>query len=102
MLLEPIKFEPSEEQKSTLLSSFRQLVNCLSADEILDCVAMKIFEKFSLYNIIYMLNYHCIRIYSNFPHFYVKMKENLAIIAKIVNLLQKLCEIKVTFDFMSN
>ena len=46
-LLEPFKFEPSEEQKSSLLSSFRQLVNCLSPEEILDCVAMKIFETFS-------------------------------------------------------
>ena len=30
------------------------------------------------------------------------MKENKAIITEIVNLHQKLCEIKTTFDFMSN
>ena len=30
------------------------------------------------------------------------MRENRAIITEIVNLHQKLCEIKTTFDFMSN
>ena len=30
------------------------------------------------------------------------MKENKAIITEIVSLHQKLCEIKATFDFMSN
>ena len=30
------------------------------------------------------------------------MRENRAIITEVVNLQQKLCEIKTTFDFMSN
>ena len=30
------------------------------------------------------------------------MKENSAIITELVNLHQKLCEIKTTFDFVSN